>query len=550
MGAIGDETAAPPYLLSTQTTLQLNPASAFGLDLAEFDAMIAAAQRHPHRSLSACRDCMAQLARAVALYRGDFLSGVGLRQEAGLEWLQVARDDLRRKKLWALRTLAAYYLKRQQFDECGVCMAGLLQLDALDEDALRLEMRLLTLQNQRPLALRRFHAFKRQLLAELDVAPSPETFRLAEAIRSGQPPHNLSEKRQRKDTLLTLQDFSAAALPNVLMPFVDRQAELAQITRLLSSRDHRLITLTGPGGVGKTRLAMRAAADDAPAWADGAWLVLLDDVSATRDLADMLIQALGIPVGDTLPRRFQIYNFLRDKELLLVVDNFERMVAQAEVVKSLLDHAPQVKVIAASRQRLGIRGEQVIEVRGLDFPRPNDFRLWSQAELASLPAQYGAVQLFVENARRLHPGFTLDGQNAEAVVRICQQLDGLPLGIELASSWVRVFPCREILDRIEQNVDFLKTRDCDVPARHASLRAVFEYSWELLSPEERHALKQATVFRDGFAPATIADMVGVDSRLLAMLRDKSMLQEVPGGRLGIHPLLHHYVAEKLSQNPD
>lgn len=538
--AIGDETAPQPYLLNSPLTLQFDATSASWLDVTEFETIIAAVQRHRHRRLQTCRDCIAQLAQAAALYRGDFLAGMGLHQDFPyVDWLQTIRSDLHQKAAWALRTLGLYYLRYQQFDESAACVARLMQMDALDEEALRIEMHILALKGQRNQALQRYHEFKGKLMVTLEVTPEPDTLKLAQALRTGQSPHNQQAKKQRKDTLLTLQDFSPTALPNTLLPFVGRQAELAQITKLLSSLDTRLITLTGPGGIGKTRLAMRAAADDALAWEDGVWLALLDDSSAGYDLEDSLIKVLGIPVREGGQRRSHIFDFLREKELLLLLDNFERMIERADLVKSLLDHAPRLKVIATSRQRLGIRGEQVIDLHGLDFPHAND-----QSNLDQFEAAYSAVRLFAESVRRVDPGFTLKPENVRAVVGICQQVDGLPLGIELASAWMRIFPCEDILERIEQNVDFLRSADRDVPPRHVSLRAVFEYSWRLLTPEERQLLVKIAACENGATPDQMTELVNHDVRLLAALRDKSLLQELPGGRLGLHPLLRPYAAEK------
>ena len=548
--AIGDEAADPPYLIGTQLNLQFNPDSLFWLDALEFEANLAAVRRHRHRRLAVCRECMTQLDRAVSLYRGDFLSGVSLRQNAFFaDWLTTTRDELSRKAGWALQNLVTHHLQRQRYPESQAYVNRLLQMEPLNEEALRQEMQILALQGQRNLALQRYHDFQLKLLAELEVNPEPETLQLAQAIRNMQLLSHLPGQKQRKDTLLTLQDFSATALPNTLTPFISRQAELAQITQGLSSEACRLMTLIGPGGVGKTRLAMRAAADDAPAWADGVWLVLLEDVFTGHSLEESLGQALGIPFNISLPRRSQIYNFLREKELLLVLDNFEQVIGQADVVKSILDHAPRVKVIVTSRQRLEIRGEQLIEIGGLDYPQPPDVLTINPSHPLDRLARYGAIQLFIEHARQLQPGFTFNAQNAEAIMRICQRLDGLPLGIELAAAWVRILSCEEILTRLEQNVDFLTAQNCDIPARHASLRAVFEYSWRLLSSEERQALKKIASFQDGLAPATIAQTDDLDIRLLAVLRDKSLLQEYAGGRLGLHSQVRPFVGEKLSHEP-
>ena len=547
---LADQQVDPPYLLSTIQSLQFNPASHYWLDVSEFEALIDATQQHRHRRLEACRDCMAQLAQAVELYRGEFLASMGRREDTPLvDWAETTRDYLQRKAVNALQTLARHHLARQQFAELTNYTTRLLQIDALDEDALRLQMQALALRGERNQALKRYRGFRDKLLAELDVEPAPETVKLARAIQSGQTSHLKLQHFQRSDRLLTFQKVSASALPNTLVPFVDREVESKEIARYLASQDCRLITLVGPGGIGKSRLAMRAAADDGPGWTDGAWIVSLDGVAAS-DLEATLANALGIATNRHSRVRAQLYDHLREKEILIVLDNFERLMDRADLVKSLLDYAPYLKVMVTSREQLGIRGEQVILVRGLDYPDDNDLGSLSEEEIEGWPQQYSAVQLFVENARRVRPGFMLSPDNLPAIVRICQLVDGLPLAVELASVWVRIFSCDEILARLEQDLDLLRRRTSDVPDRHASMRAVFEYSWEMLPEEARAIVAKLSVFRGGFTLDAAEKIMGATPRHLAMLSDKSLLRRQDSKRLELYPPLRQYALEKLAQDPN
>jgi len=320
--ALGDQQADLSYLLCSSYTLQFNADSDYWVDVAEFRALILATQRHDHRRLGVCRDCMARLAQAVALYRGELLRGVDTHQDTLFEdWLFFAREELQREVIEALHALAQYHYEQGQFDLTETYTNRLLRLNDLDELGLRLQMQVSALRGLRNQALQRYQEFKHRLATELDAEPEPETIGLANDIQAGKelkPPG----PPQRRDTLLTSRLISASALPNLLLPFVGREAESGQMARLLASRDCRLLTLVGPGGSGKTRLAMRAAADEVPDWPDGVWLVALDDASAGADLETALVNALGIPITDfTQTTRFQIYDFLRAKELLLVLDN-------------------------------------------------------------------------------------------------------------------------------------------------------------------------------------------------------------------------------------
>lgn len=543
---IKDDDDLNAYLLSTIQTLQFNAASSTWLDVSEFKALITATQQHRHRRLEACRDCMAQLAQAVALYRGDLLEGIGRRDDTPLvDWLETTRDNLQRQVVNALHALARYYLARRQFAETEQCTTRLLHFDALDEEALRLQMHTLVLRGERNQALKRYRQFRNKLQAELDLEPAPETVKMARAIQAGNTPQLKLIQFQRSDRLLTYQKVSASALPNILVPFIGRETELQQITRYLASQDCRLITLVGPGGVGKTRLAMRAAADDAPEWIHGAWLASLDDVSPD-DLETTIAGALGLSTRHNRLRA-RLYDHLREKELLLLLDNFEQLMSRTNLVKSLLDYAPDLKIIVTSREQLGIRGEQVIQVRGLNFPNDNELSALDEAALTDWSQTYSAVQLFLENARRVSPGFWLGAHNLPAIIRICQQVAGLPLAIELASAWVRIFSCDEIAGRLEQNLTLLRRRTSDVPGRHASMEAVFEHSWSLLPDEGRNVLRKLAIFRGKFSLDAAETIAGTSPEQLAMLIDKSLLRRQAPTYFDLHPLLKKYAFAKLMQ---
>ncbi|MCB0209092.1 MAG: AAA family ATPase [Anaerolineae bacterium] len=542
---INDNDEPRTYLLGTIQTLQFNAAGNVWLDVSEFKALVTATQQHRHRRLEACRDCMAQLAQAVALYRGDLLEGIGRRDDSPLvDWLETTRHTLQRMAVNALHALARHYLARRQFAETEQATTRLLHIDALDEEALRLQLHTLVQRGERNQALKRYRRFRDKLQAELDLEPMPETVKMARAIQAGEIPQLKLLQFQRNDRLLTYQKVNAASLPNILVPFVGRETELQQIARYLAGQDCRLITLVGPGGVGKTRLAMRAAADDAPEWIHGAWLVSLDDV-APADLEATVAAALGLPTRHNRLRA-RLYDHLREKEMLLLLDNFEQLMSRTSMVKSLLDYAPDVKIIVTSREQLGIRGEQIVQVHGLQFPPDSDTRNGSEDTLPNGPQSYSAIQLFVENARRVSPGFQLNARNTSAVTRICQQVAGLPLAIELASAWVRIFSCDEILARLEQNLSLLRRRTTDVPGRHASMEAVFEHSWSLLSAEGRDILRKLAIFRGKFSLDAAEAIAGTTPEHLSLLIDKSLLRRQGERYYDLHPLLRKYAFAKLA----
>ncbi|HEU5100615.1 MAG TPA: tetratricopeptide repeat protein [Roseiflexaceae bacterium] len=363
-------------------------------------------------------------------------------------------------------------------------------------------------------------------------------------------------------------------LPAALTPFIGRDAERAQVIARLRQQSTRLLTITGAGGVGKTRLAMEAAQAliprsgvDTP-FIHGVYLAPLATLGEHETpgdvLAATLVSALGMPLSGSEPPAAQVIQFLRQKAMLLLVDNLEHVSGSAAFISSLLQASPALTVVVTSRQRLNMRGEQVIELAGLPFPAAG------QALEPEGLANYEAIQLFVQSAQALQPDFALNAETAPAVARICRLVEGLPLCIELAAAWIRVLSCDEIAQEIGRNLDFLTSTMQDLPARQRSLRAVFDYSWNLLSPPEQQALRQLAIFRGSFTREAATAVLRTESTglrdaslpsvlspqsselltLLAMLVDKSLVRRATNEglpRYEILELLRQYLAEQLAR---
>lgn len=330
-------------------------------------------------------------------------------------------------------------------------------------------------------------------------------------------------------------------LPPQPTPFINRKRELTELIERLEQPSCRLLTILGSGGIGKTRLSLQVAAEKIDAYAHGVYQVPLASLSEVGFIYSTIADAVRLPLtGPETPRR-QLFGYLRDKEILLVLDNFEHLIDGAPIVADLLEAAPQIKVLATSRERLNLHGEWIYELQGMDVP--------AETEVQAIE-QYSAVQLFLQNAYRVHPAYRLDEKEKIEVARICELVEGIPLGIELASSWVRVLSGEEILHEIEQSRDFLATTSPDVPQRHQSLRAVFENSWQLLSPEERPVLRQLAVFRGGFQREAAEVVAGARLPLLLSLNDKSLLRRTAGGRYEMLETLRQYASEKLEEMPE
>jgi predicted ATPase/Tfp pilus assembly protein PilF len=329
-------------------------------------------------------------------------------------------------------------------------------------------------------------------------------------------------------------------LPSQPTPFIGRTRELAHLNDLLDKPSCRLITLVGPGGVGKTRLSLAAAAARIDSFPHGAYFVPLAALSSPDFLVSAIADSLRFSFYGRGDPRAQLLDYLREKQMLLLLDNFEHLLEGAMLVGDIVRHAPEVRLLVTSRERLNLTGEWAVEVEGLPVP---------EAVEGDDLEQYDAVQLFMQSARRARSDFTLSEDQRPSMVRICQLVEGMPLAIELAASWVRALSCGEILEEIEPGIGFLASSMRDVSERHRSVRAVFDHSWELLSEEERTVLARLSVFRGGFRRDAARQVAEALLPVLSVLVGKSVLRRDPSGRYEMHELLRQYAEEKLRDTP-
>ncbi|MGZ8740212.1 MAG: ATP-binding protein [Gaiellaceae bacterium] len=337
--------------------------------------------------------------------------------------------------------------------------------------------------------------------------------------------------------LLKTLEAGMKNLPAPRTSFVGRAAELDEIDRLLGDPDCRLLTLVGPGGAGKTRLALEAAARRVNRYPHGVHFVPLASVASPDFLAPALAEAIQFAVDGAhsgFSAQEQLLDYLSERSTLLVLDNFEHLLEGSGLLREVIERAPHVELLTTSRERLNLQSEWVFDVEGLGLAENGN-------------GSASAVRLFVERATQVVSGFTLD--DAAEALRICRLVDGMPLGIELAASWVSVLSCTEIADEIEGNIDFLATSMRDVPERHRSLRAAIDQSWRLLTEEQRSAFSRLSVFRGSFDRSAAVAVTGADLRLLSELVAKSLLRRPDFGRFELHELLRQYASEHLAASP-
>lgn len=332
-------------------------------------------------------------------------------------------------------------------------------------------------------------------------------------------------------------------LPVSLTSLIGREHELQAIIQQIQDPACRLLTLTGPGGIGKTRLAQEVAQRSNEAFQHGTHFVSLVGTSSLEFIIPAIADALGYSFSGTGELKAQLLNFLRDKPLLLVLDNLEHLLHGIELLDEILIHAPHVKLLTTSREQLNLQAEWAFEVQGLPIPTTLET---SDLELNSASA------LFIQRAKQAKRDFTLTESDAEAIQRICQLVEGSPLGLELAATWVRMMTVKEIANEIELSMDFLNTTARDVPERHRSIRAVFDHSWDLLPDEECQVMMQLSIFRGGFTREAAEQVAGATLFQLAALVHKSLLRHVDGheGRYDLHELVRQYAGIKLQDDTD
>lgn len=499
-----------PYLTVTRQTVAFNRDSAYWLDVERFEAGLQGAPPEAEA-----------LREAVTLYHGDLLQGFFVRDAPTFDdWLSLERERVRGLALHAFRTLTAGYALRRQFAPGLDYTRRWLTLEPWNEEAHRQLMSLLAHSGQRSAALAQYETCRRLLREALDVEPMAETIALYDRLRKAAvaTPHNL---------------------PPSSTPLVGRAPELAELVRLLAQPDCRLLTLSGLSGIGKTRLALEAAQAQLANFPQGVFFAPLAALHSVDFLAPTLAEAVGLTLYAGDQPKSQLLHYLSDKRLLLVADSFEHVLEGVGLLTEILTLAPEVKILVTSTEQLNVHEEWVLSLAGLSVPPPDHDQAIED---------YGAAELFLQCARRVSRNVPLTAAEKRCVARVCQLVEGMPLALELASAWVRSIPYGDIVAEIERSHDFLTTTLRDVPERHRSVRAAFNYSWEQLLPLEQEAFSQLAVFRQSFE-RTAAQAVALASLpVLSALVDKSLLIRTEAGRYQVHDLLRQYAKEKLEHN--
>ncbi|MEO7912403.1 MAG: BTAD domain-containing putative transcriptional regulator [Roseiflexaceae bacterium] len=504
------------FLAITPQTIQFIHGAA-SLDVERFEQLVAACAAHGHVDLLGCSTCVGRLQEAAKLYRGELLQGIFLAHSQPFEeWLLLKREGLFRQALKVLHTLTLYYEAAGNYDQMRRYAAQQLALEPWREEAHVQVMRALVYSGQRTAALAQYDACRRILDAELGVEPSPELAALYAQIKAGllRPPLPPAMARG---------PLAPPAPPTAL---VGRDEELAFITARLRDPSCRIVTLTGPGGVGKTHLSLQVAQILGEAFDDGVVFISLAAISDPELVLPTIARSLDVQqvAGHSLFN--SMVATLRDQHLLLLLDNFEQVAPAAPRMSELLAHVPGLKLLITSRAALRLRAEQEIVVAPLALPTPP----WTTSSII----RYPSIALFVQRAQAIMPRFVLADSNAGAVAEICTRLDGLPLAIELAAARVKLLPAQQLLQRLSRRLDLLTGGMQDLPTRQQTLRHTIDWSYNLLQTHEQQVFARLAIFVSGSALEAVEAIcqladdppIGILDRLQSLVANSLLRQTV------------------------
>jgi predicted ATPase/DNA-binding SARP family transcriptional activator len=501
-----------PVIDVTRYTIGLNPKSDVWIDAAEVNSAFEITQKEGD-ALTAGK--ARQIEKALRLYEQDFLEGFFLRGARGFEeWLVVERERIRMATLDSLLVLVRHFEREANFKKGIYYARQALELEPLMEVSHQLLMRLLALSGRRSEALIQYRNCQQVLQKELGTEPSEETRDLYERLLRGESLPGVSVRKSKH---------------NLQIPFpslIGRGMELGKVSKQLEDPDCKLVTLLGVGGIGKTSLGLHVAEKMIAVFPDGVWLVELASFFEPEMVPDKIAAVFGVTAQEArggLEVTEILINFLRDKSLLLVLDNCEHLIeACASFSSKLLNGCPSVKILATSRETLGLREERPFQVAPLSFP-----------PLESPPKRivdYPAIQLFVERASHAQPSFHLTAENIPEITEICRELEGIPLAIELAAARARVISLDQIAKRLQDRFRLLTGGPRISLPRHQTLQATMDWSYELLTDLEQSQLRRLAVFSGGWTLKAAEEVVSfgeVDQNavldLLSNLVDKSLV---------------------------
>ena len=524
------------WLIAKRESLSLNPEAQVELDVAQFQNLLAQAHQQSDPTLR-----IPFLSDAAKLYRNHFLTGFSLNDAFPFnEWVYAESEELRRQLAQALTTLSEDYCGLGQAEKAIPYARRLISLDPLNESAHRQLMEVYIQAGQHSAALKQYQTCEQLLHKELNLDPQPETHALYKKIR----------KRELKPIPLEKPIETTTPkhnLPVQLSTFIGRETEQDEIVNLLAT--HRLVTLAGVGGIGKTRLSLQVGQSVLKNFPDGVWFITLDSLSDPTLVPQTVAAAFGIRQGSAHSVTETTLNVLGKSSSLIILDNCEHLLdACTQLIMILLQNCPNLKILATSRELLNVIGEATYYVPSLSLPEQDDTSIENLDE-------YASAQLFIERATLASSSFSLSKENAKTIIDICRRVDGIPLAIELAAARVNILQVEEILKQLQKSFALLARDGRTIIPRQQTIQASMDWSWGLLSESEQIFLRRLSVFAGGWTLESAQSVCdgNVLSLTSALVKKSLIVVKQETGRetrYHFHEIVRQYAREKLTESAE
>jgi DNA-binding SARP family transcriptional activator len=517
------------------------------VDLHDFHQLLLGVKKHRHTNEAVCVSCKRSLEEAAATLKGDFLAGFSLKDSVEFDdWQFFLADEVHRKTQVLYNQLVTVFVQEKHYESAIHYARQWLQGDNVNEETHRLLMQLYAENGQRDLALRQYTLCEKALETEFGVVPESQTTELYQKFLRG----DIQSRKLRNPATSKAKTFleqPKPVMPKYHTSFIGREKERADLVNILQQSEVRLLNIIAPGGMGKTRLAISIAQELEQYFEDGVFFIPFAtlDASVILDSLAMMVNYIAEAIGFSLQQgrdaKTQIFDFFHEKSVLLILDNLEELLEEIAWLSDLLANCPNLKLLTTSRISLNLQIETRFFLSGLQLP--------TESTSADDYRKFSAIQLFLQNARRVNPGFKPEPLHWKRIGQICLLVGGMPLGIQMASAWIEMLSLEEIIDEIQLGMELFETELQDIPQRQRSLQTVFDYSWRMLSNDEKELFSKLSLFRGGFSRSVAQTIFRASLRKLVALANRSLIVRTDDDRFEIHELLRQYGFERLKESP-